>query len=451
MIPESFKIKMQQMLGPDEFNIFLDSYSHPSTHALRINPLKTDGQLLKKAFEGYLSPIPWSPFGFYYEDGISPGKHPYHEAGAYYIQEPSAMAPAEYLDIKPDDIVLDLCAAPGGKSTQIAAKLTGNGFLVSNEINPSRAKILSENIERMGIRNAIVTNESPARLTDFFSCFFDKILVDAPCSGEGMFRKNPDACSEWSLENVKMCANRQAEILDCASLLLKPGGRIVYSTCTFSPEENEGTISAFLSSHDDFSLVEMPKTAGMSDGLTAETKPCIRLFPHRLKGEGHFIAVLKHSASDCFKDPKRVLIKGAGDKLLAPYYAFSHDFLRQELKGIPVLFGDHLSFVPPRCPRLDKLKVLRAGLSAGAFAKNRFEPSHSLAMALHAKDVNRCMPLSAEKEEIFRYLNGEALPYTGEKGWYLVTVDGISAGLGKLSGDLMKNHYPKGLRKKLLP
>lgn len=451
MIPELFANRMKQMLDPDDSDAFLESYTQPASHALRCNPLKTEEFIIKEAFNGFLFPVPWCSLGFYYENNISPGKHPYHEAGAYYIQEPSAMAPVEYLDVQPDDVILDLCAAPGGKSTQIAAKLTGNGFLVSNEINPSRAKILSENIERMGLRNALVTNESPARLTDFFSGFFDKILVDAPCSGEGMFRKNPAACDEWSPENVQACARRQAEILDCASVLLKPGGRIVYSTCTFSPEENEGSITNFLSAHNDFALVKVPKSAGMSDGLTKETMPCIRLFPHRLRGEGHFIAVLKNTSPDIFIEPKKAPLKGANVKLLSPYYTFCHDFLRQELKGVPVLFGDHLSLVPSRCPRLEKLKVLRAGLSVGEFAKNRFEPSHSLAMALHPQDVRRNMSLSAKSDEIYRYLNGEALPYIGEKGWYLITVDGLSTGLGKLSGDLMKNHYPKGLRKKLLP
>ena len=449
MIPEVFKERMKLMLG-NEYAAFTESYRFPASHGLRLNPLKTSIDKITAAFGTALSPIEWCPTGFYYNDTIKPGKHPYHEAGAYYIQEPSAMAPAEYLDIQPDDMVLDLCAAPGGKSTQIAGKLTGSGLLISNEIVPSRAKILSENIERLGIRNAIVTNESPARLTDFFTGFFDKIMVDAPCSGEGMFRKNEAACDEWSLENVTLCAKRQAEILDCAAEMLKSGGRIVYSTCTFSPEEDEETIAHFLSVHSDFQLLRVHKTAGMSDGLTSVTKDCIRLFPHKISGEGHFIAVLQNTTTPSadnryFKNT----VKSVKEKSIAPYFDFSKNFLNTALSGTYLLFGDHLYLVPPLCPKLDRIKVLRAGLHLGTFIKNRFEPSHSLALALCEKEVKNVFRLSLESDEIYRYLSGEALPHTGEKGWYLVTVDGFSTGLGKLSGDLMKNHYPKGLRKNL--
>ena len=245
MLPEQFLDRMKQMLG-EEFPAFLESYEQEKYQALRINPQKTTIASFMEKSPFLRKPVPWEKNGFYYDREDAPGKHPYHAAGVYYIQEPSAMAPAAYLDAQPGERILDLCAAPGGKSTQIAAAMGGEGLLISNEIHPARAKILSENIERMGIRNGMVLNESPQALAKIFESYFDRIMVDAPCSGEGMFRKNTEACEEWSPETVENCAMRQQEILNCAASMLRPGGRIVYSTCTFAPEENEGTVSLFL-------------------------------------------------------------------------------------------------------------------------------------------------------------------------------------------------------------
>ena len=289
MIPNLFKQRMQQMLD-EEYPAFEESLRQEPYQALRINTLKADpADFLKKELF-LLRPVPWADNGFYYAPGDVPGKHPYHAAGVYYIQEPSAMAPAEYLQAKPGEKVLDLCGAPGGKSTQIAADMQGEGILVCNEIHPARAKILSENVERMGICNAVVANESPQRLAEAFPEYFDKILVDAPCSGEGMFRKNEDACREWSLENVALCAKRQDGILACAARMLAFGGRIVYSTCTFAPEENEGTVSRFLRDHPEFEAVSVKKAEGMTGGRqdwildAAEgIANTVRLFPHRLR------------------------------------------------------------------------------------------------------------------------------------------------------------------------
>ena len=265
MIPNLFKQRMQQMLD-EEYPAFEESLRQEPYQALRINTLKVDpADLLKKELF-FLRPVPWADNGFYYAPGDVPGKHPYHAAGLYYIQEPSAMAPAEYLQAKPGEKVLDLCGAPGGKSTQIAADMQGEGILICNEIHPARAKILSENVERMGICNAVVANESPQRLAEAFPEYFDKILVDAPCSGEGMFRKNEDACREWSLENVALCAKRQDGILACAARMLAFGGRIVYSTCTFAPEENEGTVSRLLRDHPEFEAVSVKKAEVMTGG-----------------------------------------------------------------------------------------------------------------------------------------------------------------------------------------
>jgi NOL1/NOP2/sun family putative RNA methylase len=403
-----------------------------------------------------LSPVAWEPCGYYYGQEDAPGKYPYHEAGVYYMQEPSAMAPAAYLDAQPGEKILDLCAAPGGKSTQIAAAMKGEGLLVSNEIHPARAKILSENIERMGIRNCMVINESPQTLAGIWEAYFDRIMVDAPCSGEGMFRKNELACEEWSTDNVRLCASRQLEILSCAASMLRPGGRLVYSTCTFAPEENEGTISRFLEQHPEFSISEVKRYEGMSSGRAAWTQNpapglehTIRLFPHKLRGEGHFLAVLQkegsvpeHYHGYCANGEE----KGLSPKDAKEYFDFQKQFLQVELSGKLIRFGEQLYLAPQELPSLKKRKCLRPGLHLGTLKKNRFEPAHALALALQPHEVRYAWELSGSGREIRDYLSGQTIPAQGDKGWYLITVDGYSVGWGKLAGGMMKNHYPKGLR-----
>lgn len=476
MLPELFLKRMQEMLG-DEYEAFLQSYKQEKYQALRLNSLKKTGggesavTVLSQVF--HLRRVPWAKDGYYYEKEDQPGKHPYHEAGAYYIQEPSAMAPVTLLEVKPGERVLDLCAAPGGKSTQIAAALQGEGLLVSNEIHPARARILSENIERMGIRNACVTNEAPKRLSQVFPEYFDRILVDAPCSGEGMFRKNEEACEEWSPENVELCADRQDEILDCAAQMLLPGGRLIYSTCTFAPQENEGSISRFLARHPEFSVTAVDKdklfgTGGKSylDGRQEYLKICgeyeagteqgaelsktLRLWPHHIQGEGHYAAVLEKAG--CVPTQYRAMSSGgivreADRKDLGEWEAFCREFLRAELLGKYIKFGEHIYLVPEDMPNLQGLKVLRPGLHVGTLKKNRFEPSHALALALSPNEAVNVWNLSAQDETVKAYLNGQTFAASGEKGWYLICVDGFSLGWGKLAGGIMKNHYPKGLRK----
>lgn len=456
MLPQEFLDRMRQMLG-EEYPAFVESYEKEKYQALRVNALKADCKRLKEEAVFSLEPVPWEPNGFYYGKEDAPGKHPYHEAGVYYIQEPSAMAPAAYLEAKPGERVLDLCAAPGGKTTQIASYMNGQGILISNEIHPARAKILSENVERMGIGNAMVTNESPQKLADTFSEYFDRIMVDAPCSGEGMFRKNEIACEEWSLENVKICAERQDEILDCAASMLKPGGRIVYSTCTFAPAENEGSISRFLERHSDFSIVDAERFKGMEGGVAdwGDNPACgiektIRLWPNKLHGEGHYVAVLqKDGTCDASYEGycKNGLQKGISEKECKEYLAFCEDFLKIKLEGTLLKYGDQLYLAPKGMPSTNQLKVLRPGLHLGTMKKNRFEPSHALALSLKPQDAEYVADFPADGAEIRAYLNGQTLNYEGEKGWYLITVDGYSIGWGKLAGGVMKNHYPKGLRK----
>ena len=475
MLPQLFQERMNRMLK-DEYPAFLDSYEKERYQALRVNTLKAerDDIFIKSPF--HLKEISWENKGFYYEKEDYPGKHPYHEAGVYYIQEPSAMAPAAYLGAKPGEKVLDLCAAPGGKSTQIAAAMGGEGLLVSNEIHPARAKILSENIERMGIMNALVTNENPQTLAKFFIEFFDRIMVDAPCSGEGMFRKNENACEEWSLENVALCAKRQLEILECAADMLRPGGRMVYSTCTFSPEENEGTISRFLHRHPEFHVVPVKRYEGMTAGrpewipegtdgtavsgegrknsdseqIQKEIRDTIRLFPHRIRGEGHFVAVLEKEG--VVSENYRGYCSGGIQKTITGKEGKEFERELSEILSIKlpqrmIRFGEQLYLVPEDMPSIQGLHVLRPGLHLGTIKKNRLEPAHALALAMKKKQVKHSFDLKSEGPEIRAYLSGQTFPAEGEKGWYLITVDGYSIGWGKLAGAVMKNHYPKGLRK----
>lgn len=455
MLPELFLKRMQEMLG-DEYPAFLESYDKDRYQAMRLNALKirkdgrsaADGQAehgseadreVCAGLPWSLTKVPWAENGYYYDKEDQPGKHPYHEAGVYYIQEPSAMAPVGMLKVCPGEKVLDLCAAPGGKSTQIAAALKGQGLLVCNEIHPARAKILSENIERMGVRNACVTNETPAHLAEVFPEYFDRILVDAPCSGEGMFRKNDEACDQWSPENVKLCAERQQEILDCAAVMLRPGGRLVYSTCTFAPEENEEGMERFLQRHSEFQLLE-----------------ATRLWPHKIQGEGHFAAVLTKNGSvpeDFESISAGGIQKGLSDKELQEWKAFCKEFLSDDWfakhAGSYIKFGENLYLIPENMPNLKGLKVLRPGLQVGEIKKDRFEPSHALALALSPEEVKQVYDLSSTDRLSRAFINGETFPAEGGKGWHLVCVDGFSLGWGKLAGNIMKNHYPKGLRKNL--
>lgn len=452
-LPQEFLNRMCGMLG-EEYAAFRASYDEKSVQALRINPNKAGENFLKQ-FPFALEAVPWAKNGYYYKEGSQPGKHPYHAAGVYYIQEPSAMAPAEYLCAKANERILDLCAAPGGKTTQIAADMQGKGILISNEIHPSRAKILSENVERMGLSNVIVMNETPKRLAEVFVGYFDKILVDAPCSGEGMFRKNETACAEWSLNQIQMCAERQDEILENAAKMLRFGGQIVYSTCTFAPEENEGTISRFLKKFPEFEICPIKKADNMTSGnphwilgAAENIEHTIRLFPHKLRGEGHYLAVLEKK-DDGSRNPKMFSVTetGISEKNLDLWHTFYKENLIQMPEGIYLSFGDNLYLAPKQTPPLNGLKVLRPGLHLGTNKKKRFEPSHALALFLKEEEVCRSKNFAADSPMIAAYLNGQSIPCEGEKGWYLILVDGYSIGWGKLSGGMLKNHYPKGLRR----
>ena len=436
---------MENMLG-DEYADFLASYEKDKIQGLRINTLKSDGSAVFDEFD--LKPVDWCDSGYYFNGDDRPGKSVLHEGGAFYIQEPSAMTAVESMDIQKGDKVLDLCAAPGGKSSQIACKLQGSGLLVSNEIIPSRAKILSQNVERMGVRNCVVLNESPDSLSRRLKGVFDKILVDAPCSGEGMFRKNALAIDEWSLANVENCKQRQLDILECAVKMLKAGGVIVYSTCTFSKQENEEVIDEFLQNNSDFQVVDskFKFCSGYAlDGSKFNDKlvRTNRIFPHKFEGEGHFFAVLK--SNDEISDSKYALQSSKVDvKAVKEFKAWQNENLNIELDA-NLSFGQALYCMPGGTPRLDGLKVERVGLQLGEYKKNRFEPSHALAMALKDSDVKRVLSLT--KQDAEKYLSGQTLDASGNRGWALATYRGVSLGWCKCDGEYAKNHYPKGLRK----
>ena len=460
-LPIEFEKKMKAFLG-DEWDDFLYSYDNNRFQALRFNTLKVQSpeermRILKTLKISSDKKVSWADEAYYFDENVRPGKHPYHEMGLYYIQEPSAMSAAALLAPKPGMRVLDLCAAPGGKSTQLATYLGDSGLLVSNEINTQRSRILSQNIERMGIKNAIVTNEDSFVLASHFPGFFNAIQVDAPCSGEGMFRKLPEAIEQWSPENVAICAARQKEILDNAAVMLKPGGTIVYSTCTFSKEENEDVIEYFLERHPDFTLEEME-----------------RFWPHKVDGEGHFVAKLvrrgcvdtdlkadrktkKNKNSKNRKNETKPALTKENMKLLSEFLdeTISEDMAAWIKNSRLVMFGEQLYRLPDMEVDIKGLKVQRAGLHIGEFKKQRFEPSHSLALALKLSEAKNVVKLTWDDPQTTGFFNGQSVMLSDEqtaeckKGWALVCVDGYPAGWGKVNGAQVKNHYPKGLRNKI--
>jgi NOL1/NOP2/sun family putative RNA methylase len=451
-LPPSYISCMSRLLGND-MAAFLRSYEQPRTFGLRLNPLKLRaGDRVTQNLIGLfgLKPIPWCSDGYFYEESIRPGRYPFHAAGLYYIQEPSAMIAAELLDPQPGEIVLDLAAAPGGKTTQIAGKMNGEGLLIANEIHPARAKILSGNVERLGISNTIVTQSSPQQLSERFPERFDRVLLDAPCSGEGMFRKDPDAAKEWSPEAVDACAVRQRDILPHAAAMLKPGGTLVYSTCTFNTLENEETIADFVSRRPEFRLIREE-----------------RMWPHLGQGEGHYAAVLLKEASSSPDEPEAKPARSSKprhdgslpkleDAAIRTFRTFAEEDLpgfRLPPNGSPLLFGDALYWMPepPNTPASSKslngLRVLRPGLHLGDFRKSRFEPAHALAMAVAAEDAALTTDYPADSPKIAAYWRGETLPASpGMKGWGLTTVDGFPLGWFKASDGQQKNRLPKGLR-----
>lgn len=449
MLPVEFENRMKKILG-DKFDVFMKTYSDTPVRAFRINTKKISEESFEKINPFGGEKIPFADSAYYFNyDGI--GNHPYHHAGMIYVQEPAAMSAAASVDIQPDWKVLDLCAAPGGKSSQIAAKLDDSGLLVSNEIIPSRCKILTGNIERLGFRNVVTTCTDAKRMSELFGEEFDLVVVDAPCSGEGMFRKDETAVSEWSEANVKLCADRQQEILSYINSLVKAGGYLLYSTCTFSLEENEKCVDKFLTEHPEFSLVQVNENVKnhTADGINFDgCKPeninyCRRFYPHISKGEGQFIALMKKNDGSGIT-PKR---KNALEEIPKNEQKIIFDFLDETLikydkKFVKkykenIVYFDSDFTVPAGI-------AFSCGVTIGTVKKNYIQPHHQFFMAM-GNDFKRKIELTADEAD--SYLKGNTVPCECENGWAVVTVDGCTLGGAKAVNGIAKNHYPKGLRK----
>ena len=442
-LPIEFCERMRELTG-DEYDDFIKSYDTQINKGIRINTLKCSDSL---PILNSCEKIQWCEDGYYADNLSINGNHPYHASGVVYFQEPSAMAVACGMPIGENAKILDLCAAPGGKTTHIGARMGNHGLLLSNEIIPKRAAVLSENVERMGLTNTIVTNESPRQLSERFEGFFDGIIVDAPCSGEGMFRKEPQAVEEWSVNHTLSCAVRQKNILDDAYKMLKCGGYIMYSTCTFSYDENESVVQYMIDKYN-MQLCHIDGLDMLSDGIGDGMQDCRRIFPHKNKGEGHFMALLRRTEES---NPAKVHQKKKEkrkdtqlDLAINLYREFEKSALNTKLDGEFVLFGDNL-YLMPEYINLDKLRVLRCGLHLGITKRNRFEPSHALSHALPADMYINRIEFSLNSDEIKRYMHGETLS-NSMNGWCIITADNYSIGWGKGSNGIVKNHYPKALR-----
>ena len=451
-LPEEFTGRMRDMLG-SEYNNFLESYESTRNNALRICELKTSLDKFQAQAPFYMEPVSWVKNGFFYkkEDGVS--THPYYRAGVYYLTEGSAMTPADRLPIQKGDKVLDLCAAPGGKAFAAACKLADSGLLVANEVSKERSKALVYNLESIGISNFIITNNQPTELEEKFPAFFDKILVDAPCSGEGMFRKNPDAAAAWSLSKVQKLAALQKSILKSAVHMLAPGGMLMYSTCTFSPEENEQNLSWLLNEYPDLQIMDIEDYAGFDHGHPEwangdeRVKKAVRIWPHKMDGEGHFLALVrKEDRSEGITDSKnKANNKTCKNRLKKEETKILSDFFLHIKKEIPFerirSCTGHVFLEPELEIDTGKLHVLRKGLYLGELKKDRFEPSQSLAFYLSGSTFDRVYDLKSDPEGVSRYLKGETLILNDsqENGWILVCYDGFSLGFGKISGNKIKN------------
>ena len=431
-LPEQFIVNMKAQLPENEWEAFFGVYEKKPFKGVRLNTLKGGRDALSALLTFLGVPVEWEENGFYTAEEKL-GNSPFHAAGLFYSQEPSAMCAAPLLEVKEGERVLDLCSAPGGKGTQLACKMNGKGLIVLNEPVSARAKILSQNVERMGIKNAVVISELPENLSTKFAGYFDKILVDAPCSGEGMFRKNAEeALSEWSEENVALCAERQKRILNEATKMLRFGGRLVYSTCTFADEEDEGQVFDYLENHPEMRLVKQEK-----------------LYPHKVDGEGHFAALfekigktgewdtrLKEAKLWCTRDAEKA------------YRDFEKAFFKQKFARRLYEANGILYDLPEGVFDWKGLQVLRVGVRLGEVKNGRFEPSHSLALCVKKEECKNALDLSETDPRLEKYLRGESVEDQEiGNGWCVVCVRGYPLGLGKAVNGTVKNHYPKGLRR----
>lgn len=460
ILPQAFLHRMKEMLG-DEYEDFIRSYEMPRTYGLRVNTAKISCEEFEQLVPFPVTPIPWTDNGYFYPAEIRPSRCPLYQAGLYYLQEPSAMTPAACLPVDPGEAVLDLCAAPGGKATALGASLKGEGLLIANDISTSRARALLRNLELFGISNSFVTNDTPARLAEKFPEFFHKILLDAPCSGEGMFRKEEALAKDWTPEKSRELAAIQRELILLSADMLRPGGLLLYSTCTFAPEEDEGTIAFLLEQRSDMELLTLPAYPGFSPGVPAwgggnpELEKCVRIFPHKMNGEGHFLALLKKQGQpDMVQQPVNLRPDPNTEKWLRLFF---EEIGLKTLGGRPFHWnrvetrGDKVYYLPPVNSSFRGITFLRNGLYLGDLKKNRFEPSQPLALALHKGDAEAVISLSVDDPRLPRYLKGETLlieegEATHKKGWHLLCTEGHPLGFGKLVNGTLKNKYPAGWR-----
>ena len=452
-LPEAFLAEMAALLQ-DEYEAYLESFSAPRLYGLRVNTGKISPEAFRERSPFQLKPVPWTDNGFYYDGSERPSRHPYYFAGLYYLQEPSAMTPAHVLPVEAGDRVLDLCAAPGGKSTELFVKLKGDGVLFSNDISNSRAQALLKNLELFGADRAVILSEDPVRLSARLPEYFDKILIDAPCSGEGMFRKDPSVIRSWEEHGNAFYVGLQKRIIQEALKMLKPGGYLLYSTCTFSVQEDEEIILYMKSLCPGLAVVDtglhipefscgMPEKASIPD---PELLNCIRIFPHKAEGEGHFIALMKKPGtlvkSEPVKEKQKVRLPEAAAAFL------EHVRLPERHQHLEVR-NDRVFLVPDGLPELTGLRVMRAGLYLGECRKNRFEPSQAIAMALRDGDFDQTLDLPSDDPRVLRYLKGETLDISDHpelEGLVLLETDGFSLGFGKARRGTLKNLYLAGWR-----
>ncbi|WP_207723251.1 RsmF rRNA methyltransferase first C-terminal domain-containing protein [Ruminococcus hominis] len=458
-LPEKFENKMKELLQ-DEYDNYLQCYDEPRYYGLRVNTNKISVEDFLKIAPWSLTPVPWIPNGFYYDgDKIQPSKHPYYFAGLYYLQEPSAMTPASRIPVEPGERVLDVCAAPGGKATELGAKLKGEGVLIANDISNSRARGLLKNLELFGIGNMMVISEEPGKLVEYFPEYFDKILIDAPCSGEGMFRKDKKMVKAWEEHGPEFFSKLQRSIITQAAAMLKPGGMILYSTCTFDPLENEKTVEYLLETCPEFKICEMEGYEGFCEGIpkyvenhSEEYRKTVRIFPHKMQGEGHYLALVKKGDDNVEgKNEKPAKPKEGVKKLPEELEQFLKELSWDIDKSRLDIREERVYYMPENLPMLKGVRFLRSGLLLGEVKKNRFEPSQALAMCLKKEEYPRILDLPVSDDRVIKYLKGETLDVEDitsrkEKGWYLVCVDGYPLGFGKLANQTLKNKYLPGWR-----
>lgn len=448
-LPEQFLDNMKALLK-EEYEPWLASYEKPSYQGFRLNSYKLKQADCSGILQSYeASPVPWISNGYYYNGQYRPSKDAYYYAGLYYLQEPSAMTPASILPVEPGDMILDVCAAPGGKSTELGSRLDGQGMLVSNDISNSRAKALLKNLELFGLPNICVTSEEPAKLAATFGMIFDGILVDAPCSGEGMFRKDPDLVKSWMEHGPEYYATIQTAILSQCAKMLKPGGHLLYSTCTFALVEDEDVIHSFLETHPDFTCVPITPWEGATSGL--DGLPVIRLYPHKIKGEGHFIALLQKAGEKDATSLKKQSQKKDYEYLMnkTDFPTFQKLWRNKILETSVMIKDDQVYILPEGFDRTWKLRYLRTGLHLGSLKKGRFEPSQAFAMSMKRTDFSNTISFAHEDERVIRYLKGETITLQEEemkKGWCLVCVEGHPLGWAKGTGMTLKNKYYPGWR-----